>query len=112
MPNLANKYSRTKMISRLCSGSRGEDSRAARTHKKVAVRSDNEPSILELKDAVRKESDVEAVLEEAPAGDHQAKWLVENALKNVQGPFGVIKDALESRRGREKKVNTKFLGGW
>ncbi len=37
---------------------------------------------------------------QAPVGDHQTNRLVENAVKNVQGQLRVIKDALESRRGR------------
>ena len=39
-------------------------------------------------------------MEEVPVADHQANGLVENAVKNVQGQFRVIKDALESRHGR------------
>ncbi len=33
-------------------------------------------------------------------GDHQASGLAENAVKNAQGQFRVIKDALKSRHGR------------
>ena len=43
---------------------------------------------------------MEIVLEQVPVGDHQANGLVENAIKNAQGQFRVIKDALESRHGR------------
>jgi hypothetical protein len=64
------------------------------------MKSDNEPAILALEEAVRRESDVEIVMEEVPVADHQANGLVENAIKNVQGQFRVIKDALESRQGR------------
>ena len=39
-------------------------------------------------------------MEEALVGDHRANGLVENAVKNVQGQFRVLKDALESRHGR------------
>ena len=69
-------------------------------HRRVILRSDNEPAILALKEAVRRESDLEIVLEEVPVNDHQANGLVENAAKNVQGQFRVLKDALESRVGR------------
>ena len=72
-------------------------------HKKIIMKSDNEPAILALKEAVRRESDVEIAMEEVPVGDHQANGLAEiaeNAIKNVQGQFRVIKDALESRHGR------------
>ncbi len=65
------------------------------------MRSDNEPAVLGLKESVRRGSDVEIVLEEVPTGDHQGNGLVENAIKNVQGQFRVIKDDLESRRGRQ-----------
>ncbi len=40
------------------------------------------------------------VFEDVLANDHQANRLVENAAKNVQGPFRVLKDALESRVGK------------
>ena len=43
---------------------------------------------------------MEIILEEVPVGDHQANGLAQNAVKNVQGQFRVIKDALESRHGR------------
>ena len=43
---------------------------------------------------------MEIVLEEVTVVDHQANGLVENAIKNVQGQFRMIKDALESRHGR------------
>ncbi len=69
-------------------------------YRMVNFRSDNEPVILVLREAVRRQSDVEIVLEQVPVGDHQANGLVENAVKNVQGQFRVIKDALESRGGR------------
>ncbi len=69
-------------------------------HKKIIMKSDNEPAILALKEDVRRESDVEIVMEEVPVGDHEANGLAENAVKNVQGQFRVIKDALESGHGR------------
>ncbi len=64
------------------------------------MKSDNEPAILALKETVRKETDVEIVTEESPVGDHQANRLAENAVKNVQWQFRVMKDALESRHCR------------
>ena len=64
------------------------------------MRSDNEPATLALKEAARRESELEIVLEEVPVNDHQADGLVENAVKNAQGQLRVLKDALESRIGR------------
>ena len=54
-------------------------------YKTVVLRSDNEPALLALKVAVRKEIEVELIKEEVPVGDYQANGLVENAVKNVQG---------------------------
>ncbi len=69
-------------------------------YKKVTLTSDSEPAIVASKEAVNKNSDVEAIIEEVLISDHQANRLVENAVKNVQGHLREIKDALENRRCR------------
>ena len=66
-------------------------------YSKAIMKSDNAPAILGLKEAVRREASMEIVMEEAPVGDHQANGAAKNAVKNVQGQFRVLKDALESR---------------
>ena len=53
-----------------------------------------------LKEAERRESELEIALEEVPVNDHQANGLVENARKNVHGQLRVLKDALQRRAGR------------
>ncbi len=68
-------------------------------YKKVVLRGDSEPAILALRDAIRKESYVEIVLEEVASGEHQAHDMVES-VKNLEGQLRFIKDALESRRER------------
>ena len=68
--------------------------------RKAILSFDDEPALPVLKEAVRREVDVELIKEEAPVGDHQANGLVENAVKNVQGQFRVMKDALETRLNR------------
>ena len=45
------------------------------------------------------------VMEEALVGDHQANGVAEKAVKNAQGQFRVLKDALESR------INRRVEGG-
>ncbi len=52
---------------------------------KVIVKSDNWPAILALREAVRTEAGMEIVVEEAPAGDHQANGGAENVAKKEQG---------------------------
>jgi hypothetical protein len=53
----------------------------------VIMKSNDEPAMLALKEAVRKEASVEIVMEEAPAGDHQANGVAEIVVKNAQGQF-------------------------
>ncbi len=109
MPIIVATDNRTKMIIARVAPSKGVDRYAVETvknvverfgYRKIVMKSDSEPAILALKEAVRRESDVEIVMEEVPVGDHQANGLAENAAKNVQGQIRVIKDALESRCGR------------
>ncbi len=76
------------------------------------MKSDNEPAILALKEAVRRERRGDCVMEEVPVGDHQANGLAENAVKNTQGQFRVIKDALESRHGSRVDGDTQWCLGW
>ena len=106
MPTVVMRDSKTRMVMAKIVPSKGVNNYAVEVTKKfmeqlgygrVVLRSDNEPAILALKEAVRRETNVEIVMEEAPVGDHQANGAVENAIKNVQGQFRVIKDALESR---------------
>ncbi len=46
---------------------------------------------------MRRETSVEIVMEESLVGDHQTSGVAENAVKNVQGQFRMLQDALESR---------------
>jgi hypothetical protein len=63
----------------------------------VIMKSDDEPAIVALKETVGREASVEIVMEEAPVGDHQANGVAENAVKNAQGHFRALTNALESR---------------
>ncbi len=93
VPTIAIKDSKTKMIMAKVAPRKGIENYAVEVvkkrieqlgHKKVNFRSDNEPVLLELKTAVRRESDVEIVLEQAPDGDHKTNGLVESAVANAQ----------------------------
>ena len=57
----------------------------------------------------RIENDVEIALDDAPVGDHQASGLVENTVKNVQGQFRMIEDALESRCERRVREDRQVV---
>ncbi len=50
-----------------------------------------------MKEAARRDTNVEIVMEESPVGDHQANGVAESAVKNVQGQPRVLENALEGR---------------
>ncbi len=54
-------------------------------HKRICLKSDNEPAVLALKEAVRRESEWEIVSEEAPVKDNQSSGMVENARRAISG---------------------------
>ena len=49
-------------------------------YNKIILKSDNEPSILALKKAVKEITKVEIIPEESPVGDHQANGEIENTI--------------------------------
>ena len=106
MPILVMKDSKTKMVCAWTVPRKGIDAYAIVMlrkmterlgHKRIVMRSDNEPAILALKEAVRRETDVDVILEEVPVGDHQANGIVENAVKQVRWQFRVLKGTLDTR---------------
>jgi hypothetical protein len=70
-------------------------------YKMVILRSRSEPAILAPKEAVRRESDFEVFLGEAPTADHQPNRLVEeNVMENAQGQLRGTTDAWSGHGGR------------
>ncbi len=97
MPVIVMRDGTTRMVMAKVVPSKGVNNYAVEVAKKfveqlgygrVVLRSNNEPAILALKEAVRRETNVEIVTEEVPIGDHLANGGVENAIKNVQGQLG------------------------
>ena len=69
-------------------------------YSELVLKSDGEPAITALKEAVKRERGERIVLEAPPVYESRANGVVENAIQQVQGQFRVIKDALESRIGQ------------
>ena len=65
----------------------------------IILRSDDEPSIVDLKRAVKERRIENTLLEEAPVGDHQANSVAETAVQSIAGRTRSIKSALEARVG-------------
>ena len=75
-------------------------------YRKIIIKTDQESSIMALKQAVIRElqQEVEVLSEESPVGEHQSNGEVENAVKRVQGQVRVTKDSTEA------KYQTKMRG--
>ena len=69
-------------------------------HSKLIFKSDQEPAILSLKDAVKSESRIDIVMEEFPEYESKSNGEVERAIQMVQGQIRTMKDRLESRYGQ------------
>ena len=63
----------------------------------MILKSDGEPSIVALKEAVRLERGERIVLESSPVKESKSNGIIENAIQQVQGQIRAIKDGLESR---------------
>ena len=72
-------------------------------HAKMIIKSDCEPAILALKDAVKSERSEEIMFEESPAKESESNGEVERAVQEVQGRIRSIKLGLEMRYGRRIK---------
>ena len=97
-------------------------------HPEIVLKSDGEPSIVALKEAVKMErperiaieslpADESAklemparmVLESSPVKESRSNGAIENAIQQVQGQFRAIKDGLESRLGERVKGDSPLV---
>ena len=70
-------------------------------YKKIIFKSDNEPALVALKQAVKAERPEEIIMEESPVGESASNGEVENAIKLVEGMFRSLKSSLEERIGKK-----------
>ena len=66
-------------------------------HKRVIVRSDQEPAILKLKQAVKREASLEMVNEESPVGESPSLGSVNIHISILQGQIRTLRDAVETK---------------
>ena len=79
----------------------GQDLVAILGYKRVVIKSDQEPAIKKLKEAVRFEHALEIPVEESPAYDSSSNAPAESTIKRVQGQIRTVWAQLESRLGGE-----------
>ena len=68
-------------------------------HKRIVLKSDNEPAIKSLKDEVKRHTSVEIVNEESPVYESKSQGKCERTVQKVQEQFRAMKDGLETRLG-------------
>ena len=81
-------------------------------YRSLIVKSDQETSILELIQAVKRErsEDIEEMsTEQSPVGEHQSNGQVERAIQNVQGQIRTMILSLESRYKMKIKMDHPIL---
>ena len=66
-------------------------------HKELILKSDGEPAIHALKEAVKAERAERIVLERSPVSESRSNGLAENTIQLIQGQIRAMKHALESR---------------
>ena len=70
-------------------------------YKRLILKSDNEPAIKALKDAVKAASQVDVILEESKTGDSQSNGLAEVAVRESKRQCRAMKSALQEHLGVE-----------
>ena len=65
------------------------------------MKSDREPSILSVQDAVRKEAKTEMVPENSPKGESPSNGSIESAIRELSGMTRTLKDFIECKMGEQ-----------
>jgi len=65
-------------------------------YKRVVIKTDQEPAIMALKEAVVRETHMEVVKEESPIGESSSNGEIENAVKRVQAQVRTLKSHLQT----------------
>ena len=87
----------------------GQDISNILGYKRVFLKSDQEPAIRKLKEAVRREYNVDIPDELSPVGDSQSNGEVENAIQQVEGQIRTMKCQLEYHLKQEVPATSPVL---
>ena len=78
-------------------------------HKKIILKSDQEPSIIALRDEIIKQREEETIPEESQVAESQSNGPVERAVQTIQGQTRTMKDDVpeETKKERLKLINVE-----
>ena len=69
-------------------------------YRRLVLKSDQEPAILQLKEQVKDERTEEIIMEMSPVEDSRSNGEIEKAIQDVQGQIRTLKSSMEGRYGR------------
>merc|ERR1711873_97560 len=78
-------------------------------YSEFVFKSDNEPSVVALKEVVKLERHERIVMEAAPVHESKSNGAIENAVQLVQGQSRSMKDCLESRLGSKMSCDSSLI---
>ena len=78
-------------------------------HKKVVLRSDQEPEILDLINGVIETRQDQTIQQNSPVGESQPNGLVERAVRSAQDKFRTLRLALQKRVGCQVPPNHPLM---
>ena len=78
-------------------------------HKKVVLKSDQEPAMTALQNRIRQARDDQTILENSPVEDSSSNGAVEKAIQEVEGHIRMLVAALEARYVAKLEVGSAIL---
>ena len=78
-------------------------------YRRVILKSDQEPAIMEVKECIKAERPEEIMFEESPVADSRSNAEVERAIQTVQGQVRAMKDAFEANYNQEVSPENAVL---
>ena len=78
-------------------------------YKRAVIKTDQEPSIMEVKECIKAERQEEILGEESAVHDSRSNAEAERAIQSVQGQVRTIKDALEVRMGESLSPESNLV---
>ena len=78
-------------------------------HKKVVLKSDQEPAMIALQNRIRQARDDQTILENSPVEDSASNGAVEKAVQEVEGHVRTLVAAVEARYGSKLDTGSGIL---
>ena len=78
-------------------------------HKRLILKTDQEPAMVALQECVKAASNSEIILRNSPVGESQSNGVVEKAVRDIEDQIRTLKDAAECRLNIRIGVKSPLL---